>query len=174
MIAYEILLMLDPEVPEDRQAEIVAGARSAIETSGTLVGEHDWGVRRLAYEIDHRGEAAYHLFQFEGERELLERLGHSLKIADGVLRFRIIRLKPGSPPPPTPRPDPPRAREEPAERPVAARAAADAGEPAGPSAEEAPGESAGRSPEEPAGRSPEEPAGRSPEEPAGRSPEEPA
>jgi hypothetical protein len=46
---------------------------------------------------------------------------------DGVLRFRIIRLKPGSPPPPTPR-DAPRPREErePSEGKVAARAAADA------------------------------------------------
>jgi hypothetical protein len=52
-----------------------------------------------------------------------------LKITDGVLRFRIIRVKAGSPPPPTPRPAEPRSRErEPrgAER-VAARAAADAG-----------------------------------------------
>jgi hypothetical protein len=30
---------------------------------------------------------------------------HSLKIMDGVLRHRIIRLKDGSPPPPTPAPD---------------------------------------------------------------------
>jgi small subunit ribosomal protein S6 len=67
------------------------------------VGVHDWGLRKLAYEMDHRGEAAYHLFQFEGENPLLEQLDHTLKITDGVLRFRIIRLKPGSPPPPTPR-----------------------------------------------------------------------
>jgi small subunit ribosomal protein S6 len=83
----------------------------------------------MAFEIRHREEAGYHLFQFEGENELLERLDHTLKITDGVLRFRIIRLKPGTPPPPPPRPAEPRARErEPrgSER-VAARAAADAG-----------------------------------------------
>ena len=51
----------------------------------------------MAYEIDHRPEAHYHLFQFEGENDLLERLNHQLKIMDGVLRFRIIRLKPGAP-----------------------------------------------------------------------------
>jgi hypothetical protein len=49
-----------------------------------------------------------------------------LRIADGVLRFRTIRLKPGSPPPPRPRAEPPRQREETPEGKVAARAAADA------------------------------------------------
>ena len=124
---YDLMLMLDPEAPEERQAEILGGVRSAIESGGSLVGAHDWGLRRMAFEIDHRPEAAYHLFQFEGGNDLLERLNHTLKITDGVLRFRIIRLRPGSPPPP--RPDAGRRREEGRSEgaaPVAARAAADA------------------------------------------------
>lgn len=119
--------MLDPNAPEARQAEIVADVRSAIESSGDIVGAHDWGTRRLAYEIDHRPDAAYQLFQFQGPADLLERLDHSLKIADGVLRFRIIKVKPGTPPPPTPRAEPARPRaEEEGDVAVAPRAAADA------------------------------------------------
>ena len=50
MIGYEILLMLDPELPEDRQEEIVARVRESIEGSGGSWGAHDvWGRRRLAY-----------------------------------------------------------------------------------------------------------------------------
>jgi len=81
----------------------------------------------MAYEIDHHAEAEYRLYQFKGGNDLLERLRHSLKIMDGVLRFRIIRLKPGAPTPPLPRDQVPRQREErePDGR-VAARAAADA------------------------------------------------
>ena len=123
------MLVLDPNAPEQSQNEVLKSVESMIRSAGTLVGRHDWGVRRLAYEIDHRPEGAYHLFQLEtGDTGLLERLDHSLKIADGVLRFRIIRLKPGSPPPPTPRPDSRgRDREERTdETRVAARAAADA------------------------------------------------
>ena len=130
---YDLMILLDPNVPEERHTQIVDQVRSMIEGSGTLVGAHDWGLRRMAYEMDHRGEAAYHLFQFEGENPLLEQLDHTLKITDGVLRFRIIHLKPGSPPPPPPRSDaPPRPAREPregrsGETRVAARAAADAG-----------------------------------------------
>ena len=123
---YDLTVLLDPDAPEERRTEILASIESQIQAAGTLVGHHDWGVRRMAFEIDHRPEAAYHLYQFETDsKELLERLGHSLKIADGVLRFRIIRLKPGSPPPPTPRQEAPRTRERPQDARVAARAAAD-------------------------------------------------
>jgi small subunit ribosomal protein S6 len=126
---YDLVLMLDPNAPEGRGEQILGDVRSMIESGGTPVGEHDWGLRKMTFEIRHRPDAHYTLFQFEGENDLLERLDHALKITDGVLRFRIIRVKPGSPPPPEPRPEAPRGRErEPrgAER-VAARAAADAG-----------------------------------------------
>lgn len=124
---YDLMLMLDPNASDERQSEILEEVRSMIESGGDLVGVHDWGTRRLAYEIDHRREAGYHLFQFEGGRELLERLDRSLKIMDGVLRFRTIRLKPGSPPPPTPDRESPRRRDEEVQPTVAAaRAAADA------------------------------------------------
>ncbi|TML37485.1 MAG: 30S ribosomal protein S6 [Actinobacteria bacterium] len=145
---YDLMLALDPNAPEQSQNEVLSNVESMIQSGGSLVGHHDWGIRRLAYEIDHRPEAAYHLFQFEtDDSSLLERVDHSLKIADGVLRFRIIRLKPGSPPPPTPRPESPRGRdreEHADETRVAARAAADAAveEPASEGADESGGQEA--------------------------------
>ena len=54
----------------------------------------------MAYRINHQGEAEYHLLQFTGPPSLLETLSHSLRIADGVLRFRIIKVIPGTPPAP--------------------------------------------------------------------------
>ena len=104
MRLYDLMLLLDSNAPDERRKEIVGNVQSTIESNATLVGVHDWGMRRIAFEINHRQDADYHLFQFETEgSELLERLDHTLKITDGVLRFRIIRLKPGSPPPPAPR-----------------------------------------------------------------------
>ena len=94
------MLMLDPNAPEERQSEVLSNVESMIQADGTLVGRHDWGVRRMTFEIDHRPEADYHLFQFEGDVPLLERMDHMLKITDGVLRFRIIKLRAGTPPPP--------------------------------------------------------------------------
>jgi small subunit ribosomal protein S6 len=131
MPLYDLVLVLDPNAPEGRGPQILDGVRSSIEADGSLIGAHDWGQRRLAYEIDHREDGDYHLFQFEAAgdtgRGLLERLSHTLRIADGVLRFRIIRVKSGTAPPPAqPGQDARRDREEPADGRVAARAAADA------------------------------------------------
>jgi small subunit ribosomal protein S6 len=133
------MLMLDPAVPDDRREQIVADAEAAITAQGSLVSKHDWGVRALAYEIDHRADADYRLLQFNGPRELLESLQRSLKLADGVVRFRIIKLAPGTPDPPTVRPEPPRVaeavREEPdAEAPPEAEASSEGEAP--PAAEE--------------------------------------
>src|SRR4051812_15234025 len=107
MPLYDLMLLLDPGVPSDRQDTILRDVQGLLESGGTLVGTHDWGTRRMTFEIDHRPDAAYHLFQFETDSggALLERVDHSLKIMDGVLRHRIIRLKDGSPPPPMPQPD---------------------------------------------------------------------
>jgi small subunit ribosomal protein S6 len=131
---YDLMVMLDPDAPEERRSEILASIEQMVQSGGgSIVGHHDWGVRRIAFEIKHRPEAAYHLYQFETDsNDLLERLNHNLRIADGVLRFRIIKLKPGSPLPPAPRQEAPRpVRERPPETRVAARAAADSEQPAG-------------------------------------------
>jgi small subunit ribosomal protein S6 len=107
MPLYDLMLLLDPGAPSDRQEAILRDVQGLLEKSGTVVGNYDWGSRRMTFEINHRPDAAYHLFQFEteGGPAPLEAVDHSLKIMDGVLRHRIIRLKDGSPPPPMPAPD---------------------------------------------------------------------
>jgi small subunit ribosomal protein S6 len=107
MPLYDLMLLLDPGAPSDRQETILRDVQGLLDSGGNVVGNYDWGTRRMTFEIDHRPDAAYHLFQFEteGGGTLLERVDHSLKIMDGVLRHRIIRLKDGSPPPQMPSPD---------------------------------------------------------------------
>jgi small subunit ribosomal protein S6 len=89
--------MLDPEAPDERREQIVADARVRIEGGGTLKHDTAWGMRKLAYEILQRTEADYRFFRFRSEAPLLESLDHELKIADGVLRFRIFKVDPRAP-----------------------------------------------------------------------------
>jgi len=119
---YEILLMFDPELPEERQTEIVTRAREAIEKDGGTWDNHEpWGRRRLAYEIDHKAEGAYHLLTFAAEPATLEEISRVLKITDGVMRHLAVRrVQGGSTRPPEP------ITEEPVA--AAARARQDSGE----------------------------------------------
>ena len=92
MIAYEILLMLDPELPEERQNEIVGRTRELIERGGgTWAAHQPWGRRKLAYEIDHKGEGSYHLLTFDSEPATLDEVSRVLKITDGVMRHMAVR-----------------------------------------------------------------------------------
>jgi small subunit ribosomal protein S6 len=108
VVAYEILLMLDPDLPEGRQDEIIKRARELVErANGKWVGHNVWGRRRLAYEINHKGEGVYHLLNFDAEPETLDELSRILRITDGVMRHLAVRRIEGSasaPPPPEPEP----------------------------------------------------------------------
>jgi small subunit ribosomal protein S6 len=99
---YELVLMLDPEAADEAREKVAGDVRQAIEGAGTLDQADTWGVREMAYEIKQRNEADYRFYRFQGEPDLLERLDHSLKITDGVLRFRIFKVEPGSPANPPP------------------------------------------------------------------------
>jgi len=98
VIDYEILLMLDPDLAEERQEEIVKRTRDLVEAGGgTWEGQDAWGRRRLAYEIDHKTDGVYHLLSFSAEAETLDEIARVLKIDDGVMRHMATRrYKPGS------------------------------------------------------------------------------
>ena len=109
MTAYEILLMLDPELPDERQNEIVTRVRESIERDGgRWENEEAWGRRRLAYEIDHKPEGVYHLLTFAAEPATLDEVSRVLKITDGVMRHMAVRRVRGAATrPPGPGPEEP-------------------------------------------------------------------
>jgi small subunit ribosomal protein S6 len=172
---YELVLMLDPGQDAPARDAVANEAKSQIEAGGTLKHENVWGLRKMAYEIKRRTEADYRWFRFEAPVELLEQLDHNLKIADGVLRFRIFKVDADMPvmaPPATSAPGPGASRERSApeapaeaapEAPAAAAPVAVAEPPAAAEpAEEAP------EPEAPAA----EPAAETPEPEASEAPAE--
>lgn len=89
--------MLDPGLEDSQRDKLAQDARAQIESGGDLKQESSWGLRKLAYEIQQRTEADYRWYRFEAPRELLGSLDHNLKIADGVLRFRIFKVDPDAP-----------------------------------------------------------------------------
>lgn len=138
--------MLDPGLAESARESLAQEAKGQIEGEGTLKAENNWGLRKMAYEIRQRTEADYRWFRFEASTKLLESLDHSLKIADGVLRFRIFKVDPDAPsivPPASGAPAP-------RERAVAGATGAASAPTATATAEEPPPGDAESAPEEPA------------------------
>jgi small subunit ribosomal protein S6 len=98
---YDLMLLLSTSAEDEQRAKIRADVESQISAGGgSIARQDDWGTRPLAFQINHQADAEYHLLQFTGPPALLEALSHDLRINDGVVRFRIIKVLPGTPPPP--------------------------------------------------------------------------
>jgi small subunit ribosomal protein S6 len=96
---FDLTQILATGTEEERRAKIVTDVEAAITAGGGSVERNDdWGTRAMTYQIDHQAEAEYHLLQFTGPPALLDSLSHTLRIDDGVLRFRVIKVLPGTPP----------------------------------------------------------------------------
>jgi small subunit ribosomal protein S6 len=89
--------MLDPRAGDDQREQVAADTKGRLEAKGTLNHEANWGMRKMAYEIEQRGEADYRFYRFNGGKDLLDELNHTLRITEGVMRFRIFRVEPEAP-----------------------------------------------------------------------------
>ena len=100
---YDLILLIDADAPTETRSKILSSTEETIKSTGELKARKDWGSRQLPYELDHHTEAEYHVWQFDADPEVLDRLNHSLRIMDGVLRFRIVHSigneLPDAPPP---------------------------------------------------------------------------
>src|SRR5687767_5594408 len=106
-------IVRSPAVPYVRRDALSSGVAVAFAMNmSTCVASLQIKVRffffkqKTAYELRHKTDAEYHLLQFHATREVLETLQRTLRISDGVVRFRIIKLAPGTPAPPANRPEP--------------------------------------------------------------------
>jgi small subunit ribosomal protein S6 len=94
---YELMLIVDPAVEADRQAEILDRLRSTVEGSkGTIVGTDTsapWGKRKLAYEINGLTEGTYSVVTFTATPQTVAEVERVLSITDDVVRFITLRLK---------------------------------------------------------------------------------
>jgi small subunit ribosomal protein S6 len=95
---YDLVLMLDLEAETQTRAKVLADTSAAISAQGELLRHDEWGPRELSYPIAHKTAAEYHLLQFHASSpELLSGLDRTLRIADEVIRHRIVKLAPGTP-----------------------------------------------------------------------------
>jgi small subunit ribosomal protein S6 len=113
MNPYEIMLMIEPEVAEERHTAIIERTKSTVTERGGVWGSVDsWGKRKLAYEIDHMADAFYYVLTFESEPDALHEATRVLAITDGVMRHMAVARPQRAPRPAAP------AEPEPAKTPA--------------------------------------------------------
>jgi small subunit ribosomal protein S6 len=94
MRRYELMLVLRPDLPDDRsQAVIDRTTRAIIGSGGQIVKVAPWGRRRLAYPIDRHREGSYHIILFEAPPEAIVELERGLLITEELLRHLVTRVE---------------------------------------------------------------------------------
>ena len=94
MRRYELMLVLRPDLPDDRtQAVLDRTTRGLAASGGQIVKVAPWGRRRLAYTIDRYREGSYHILIFEAPAEAIAELERGLLITEEVLRHLITRVE---------------------------------------------------------------------------------
>lgn len=92
MKAYELMLIIRPNLDDEAREAILEKVRGTITAEGgTIDSEDAWGKRRLAYEIEHLEEGDYHVILFHADAATVAELDRVLRITDQVLRFMIVR-----------------------------------------------------------------------------------
>ncbi len=148
---YDLVLLLDPQAEESVRTKLLDDTRKSISAQGELLRHDEWGERALTYPIERKTSARYHLLQFHvADTELLSGLDRTLRLADEVLRFRIIKLAPGVPSAPDMSAAPAAPRGEAAEGETPPPPASAPAEPPVPAAPAEPAEAAEATPQAPA------------------------
>jgi small subunit ribosomal protein S6 len=93
MRAYELMVIFESGLDDQAVDDQVKSVAAQIATRGASVASTDrWGRRRFAYEIDHKHEGYYVVWQITAETADLEGLERFLRLADEVVRHKLVRL----------------------------------------------------------------------------------
>ena len=93
MRAYELMVIVDTEVDEAGVQSVIDQIKEQIaQRSGETKSVEVWGKRRFAYEIDHKHEGTYVVLQFVAPGTGLDELERWHRLADPIVRHKLIRL----------------------------------------------------------------------------------
>ncbi|MBS7526561.1 MAG: small subunit ribosomal protein [Clostridiales bacterium] len=93
MRQYETLFILRPSLEEEKRNEVIEKFKGIIESDGEIEKVEEWGIKRLAYEIEKIREGYYILVNFKANPELPKELERNFKISDDVLRYIVVNLE---------------------------------------------------------------------------------
>jgi small subunit ribosomal protein S6 len=93
MRPYEVMVILEPALEESEVQAVINRSSEQLQSGGGTVNRVDkWGKRRFAYEIAKKTEGFYVLLDVTSEPEPMQELDRNLRLADNVLRHKIVRI----------------------------------------------------------------------------------
>lgn len=92
MRAYELMVIIDGDLDEDQAKAQVEQIEGRLNDAGMVASTDFWGRRTFAYEINHKTEGTYVVYEVLAEPGALDGVERSLRLADEVVRHKLLRL----------------------------------------------------------------------------------
>src|SRR5215468_10689546 len=92
MRSYEIMFIVNPNVPEEEIDKINSQLEGIITSGGGTVGKIEkMGKRRLAYDVDKHREGYYVLFVIAANGDIIKESERRLRVIDAVIKYITVR-----------------------------------------------------------------------------------
>ena len=90
---YETVFIATPVLSDAQMKEAVAKYTELIKSNGgEIVYEEDWGLKQLAYPIQHKTSGFYYLIEFKAEPEFVATLETQYRRDERVIRYLTVAL----------------------------------------------------------------------------------
>ena len=90
---YETVFIATPVLSEQQMKEAVAKYTQLIaDNGGEVVYEENWGLKQLAYPIQHKTSGFYYLIQFTAEPSFIETLETQYFRDERIIRYLTVAL----------------------------------------------------------------------------------
>jgi len=93
MNKYEALYIIKPNLEEEARKTVIEKFKGIAETVGEVSEVNEWGIRKLAYEIQNFKEGYYVLMNFKAPEDLPTEIERNFKISDDVVRYMVMKIE---------------------------------------------------------------------------------
>ncbi|MBO4566936.1 MAG: 30S ribosomal protein S6 [Bacteroidales bacterium] len=93
MKQYETVFIATPVLSDTQMKEAVAKYTKLItDNGGEVVYEEDWGLKQLAYPIQHKTSGFYYLIEFKADPQFVTTLETQYHRDERIIRFLTVAL----------------------------------------------------------------------------------
>ncbi|MDU4019578.1 MAG: 30S ribosomal protein S6, partial [Finegoldia magna] len=89
---YELVLIFKPELSEEDRNTVFSRIQQVIDENGKLEEVHDWGKRKLAYEINYIKEGYYYIVNFDLDPQFVKEIERRCRLFDQIIRYMVVRV----------------------------------------------------------------------------------
>ncbi len=90
---YEAVFIMTPVLSDQQMKEAVDKFKTVLSSGGAeIVHEENWGLKKLAYPVNHKSTGFYQLLQFKSAPELIKKFETELKRDERIIRWLTVSL----------------------------------------------------------------------------------